>query len=105
MHNGGIAEFDKFKRKLQNSLPEELFLFVQGSTDSEWAFALFLSFVSEIRWVEKQHLFIAIQLKNPNGNSFEHQELKEAMLKTVAQLNAYAEEYNITEVIDYTCDL
>ncbi|KAG2196212.1 hypothetical protein INT46_001709 [Mucor plumbeus] len=80
MHNGGIAEFDKFKRKLQNSLPDELFLFVQGSTDSEWAFALFLSF-----------------LKNPNANSFEHQELKEAMLKTVAQLNAYAEEYNITE--------
>jgi len=49
MHNGGIAEFDKFKRKLQNSLPDELFQFVQGSTDSEWAFALFLSFVSEIR--------------------------------------------------------
>lgn len=46
MHNGGIAEFDKIKRKLQSSLPEELFLFVEGNTDSEWAFALFLSFVS-----------------------------------------------------------
>ncbi|KAI9483850.1 MAG: nucleophile aminohydrolase [Benjaminiella poitrasii] len=80
MHNGGIADFEKIKRKLQNSLPEELFLFVQGNTDSEWAFALFLSFLS-----------------NPNANSFEHQELKEAMLKTVAQLNAWAEEYDITE--------
>jgi glutamine amidotransferase len=48
MHNGGIAEFDKIKRKLQNCLSEELFLFVQGNTDSEWAFALFLSFVSSV---------------------------------------------------------
>lgn len=66
MHNGGIAQFDKvmlshihtyiqtsihpfslqIKRKLLGALPEELFLFVQGNTDSEWAFALFLSFVS-----------------------------------------------------------
>jgi glutamine amidotransferase len=45
MHNGGIAEFERMKRKLQDSLPEELFLFPQGNTDSEWAFALFLSFV------------------------------------------------------------
>lgn len=54
MHNGGIAEFDKFKRKLQNSLPDELFQFVQGSTDSEWAFALFLSFVSRIYCAEER---------------------------------------------------
>lgn len=47
MHNGGIAEFEKIKRKLQNFLPEELYLFVQGNTDSEWAFALFLSFVKK----------------------------------------------------------
>ncbi|ORE04963.1 N-terminal nucleophile aminohydrolase [Rhizopus microsporus var. microsporus] len=80
MHNGGIAQFDKIKRKLQNSLSEELFLFVQGNTDSEWAFALFLSFLS-----------------NPKANSFEHQELKEAMLKTIAQLNSWAEESDVTE--------
>ncbi|KAG1217315.1 hypothetical protein G6F35_009267 [Rhizopus arrhizus] len=80
MHNGGIAEFEKIKRKLQNFLPEELYLFVQGNTDSEWAFALFLSF-----------------LPNPNANCFEYQELKDAMLKTVAQLNEWAEEYDITE--------
>ncbi|KAI8374399.1 nucleophile aminohydrolase [Radiomyces spectabilis] len=80
MHNGGIAQFEKIKRKLQNSLPEELFLFVQGNTDSEWAFALYLSF-----------------LANPNAASFEHQELKDAMVKTIAQINAWAEEAGITE--------
>ncbi|KAF7721291.1 hypothetical protein EC973_004967 [Apophysomyces ossiformis] len=68
------------KRKLQASLPDEIFLFVQGNTDSEWAFALFLSFLS-----------------NPNADSFEHQELKNAMVKTIAQLNAWADEAGITE--------
>ncbi|KAJ8654991.1 hypothetical protein O0I10_009387 [Lichtheimia ornata] len=80
MHNGGIAQFDKIKRKLLSALPEELFLFVQGNTDSEWAFALFLSFLS-----------------NPKAEKFDHQELKDAMLKTIAQLNEWAEEANITE--------
>ncbi|KAG0178258.1 hypothetical protein DFQ29_003695 [Apophysomyces sp. BC1021] len=80
MHNGGIAEFDKIKRKLQATLPDELFLFVQGNTDSEWAFALFLSFLS-----------------NPNADTFEHHELKHAMIKTIAQLNAWAEEAGIVE--------
>ncbi|KAI9264139.1 nucleophile aminohydrolase [Phascolomyces articulosus] len=80
MHNGGIAQFEKIKRKLQNALPEELFLFVQGSTDSEWAFALFLSF-----------------LENPKADTFDHQELKTAMLKTIAQLNTWAEEASIIE--------
>ncbi|ORZ19903.1 nucleophile aminohydrolase [Absidia repens] len=80
MHNGGIAQFDKLKRKLVNALPEKLFLFVQGSADSEWAFALFLSFLS-----------------NPEADHFEHQELKEAMIKTIGQLNAWAEELGITE--------
>ncbi|KAI8063552.1 nucleophile aminohydrolase [Gongronella butleri] len=80
MHNGGIAQFDKMKRKLLAQLPEKLFLFVQGNTDSEWAFALFLSF-----------------LPNIDAARFHHQELKEAMIKTIAQLNAWAEELDITE--------
>jgi hypothetical protein len=69
MHNGGVAQFDrvshsiffflvplplrlpnrfplKIKRRLIATLKEDIFLFVQGSTDSEWSFALFLNFVS-----------------------------------------------------------
>lgn len=65
MHNGGIAEFPKIKRKLQASLSDELFDVVLGNTgiyiyklelyhhntpftDSEWAFALFLSKVGKV---------------------------------------------------------
>lgn len=41
---------------------------------------------------------VYLKLPNPNANCFEYQELKDAMLKTVAQLNEWAEEYDITEV-------
>ncbi|CAG8553858.1 10943_t:CDS:10, partial [Scutellospora calospora] len=80
MHNGHIANFNKFKRKLQQSLREDLFLFVQGNTDSEWAFALFLN-----------------QLEDPNNGQFDHETLKIAMLKTIDQLNNWAEEAEINE--------
>jgi len=43
MHNGGIAEFHLIKRKLQSGLSDVAFDMVNGNTDSEWAFALFLS--------------------------------------------------------------
>ncbi|KAF9134584.1 hypothetical protein BGW39_006524 [Mortierella sp. 14UC] len=73
MHNGNIANFHLIKRKVQESLPDEIFLNVNGNTDSEWAFAVFLS-----------------QLKTPlQAEPFCHQELKEAMLKTIAKLNAW----------------
>lgn len=52
MHNGHVAEFKKvtsynfeIKRSLQNMIKEEFFLMVQGNTDSEWIFSLFLSLV------------------------------------------------------------
>ncbi|KAF9091837.1 hypothetical protein BGX23_004827 [Mortierella sp. AD031] len=73
MHNGNIANFHLIKRKVQESLPDEIFLNVNGNTDSEWAFAVFLS-----------------QLKTPlQAEPFCHQELKEAVFKTIAKLNAW----------------
>lgn len=47
MHNGFITQFPKVKRQLQMSLRDELFHYVQGNTDSEWSFALFLNQVIE----------------------------------------------------------
>ncbi|KAF8609111.1 N-terminal nucleophile aminohydrolase [Ceratobasidium sp. AG-I] len=80
MHNGGIADFPLIKRKLQATLSDELFAVPQGNTDSEWAFALFLSF-----------------LPNPKAKSFSANILKDAMLKCIAQLNQWAREVGITE--------
>lgn len=85
MHNGQISQFGKFKRKLLASLPDDLFLFPQGHTDSEWAFALFLS-----------------HLKNPaNMDEFTHHELKEAMLRTIHDINRWSQEAGIEEVSEH----
>ncbi|KAI6047675.1 N-terminal nucleophile aminohydrolase [Pisolithus marmoratus] len=80
MHNGGIADFHIIKRTLQSGLPDEIFNTVQGNTDSEWAFALFLS-----------------KLANPHAKSFTPKVLQKAMLDTISALNNYAEEAGITE--------
>ncbi|KAI9794110.1 MAG: hypothetical protein M1833_000475 [Piccolia ochrophora] len=42
MHNGNIGVWARIKRSLALSLADRWFLSVQGGTDSEWAFALFL---------------------------------------------------------------
>jgi predicted glutamine amidotransferase len=80
MHNGGIAEFTKIKRTLQQALPDNIFEVVQGNTDSEWAFALFLS-----------------KLPDASAKSFTTAVLKQAMFDTIAHLNEIADKAEITE--------
>ncbi|KAF6766181.1 glucosamine 6-phosphate synthetase [Ephemerocybe angulata] len=80
MHNGSIAEFDTIKRRLQSDLPDIAFDTVKGNTDSEWAFAVFLS-----------------KLPDSTAKSFTPLVLRKAMEATIAQLNVYRKQYNITE--------
>jgi glutamine amidotransferase len=42
MHNGGLGGWKHIKRRLSERLADKWYLGVQGGTDSEWAFALFL---------------------------------------------------------------
>lgn len=42
MHNGGIRDFWRIKRRLRASLPDHLYHAIEGTTDSEHAFAVFL---------------------------------------------------------------
>ena len=42
-HNGHVEGFSKIKRRIMNALPEDLYNFVEGTTDSEACFALLLS--------------------------------------------------------------
>ncbi|KAJ2547450.1 glutamine amidotransferase subunit [Coemansia sp. RSA 1933] len=74
MHNGFIAGFEKIKRRLLNVLREDVYLAVQGTTDSEHAFALFLN-----------------MLDDPHKAVFSYQELRTAMLRTIEQLNEWLE--------------
>ncbi|KAF9199189.1 hypothetical protein BGZ49_010721, partial [Haplosporangium sp. Z 27] len=76
MHHGMISDFHLIKRKVQESLSDDLYLSVNGNTDSEWAFAVFLSHLESPRQAEP----------------FSHSELQEAMLKTIQKLNSWCRE-------------
>lgn len=43
MHNGSISEFHRIKRRLRASLPDTIYDWIQGTTDSEHAFGVFLN--------------------------------------------------------------
>ncbi len=43
MHNGAVADFHKIQRGLRESLRDEFYSMITGTTDSEHAFALFLN--------------------------------------------------------------
>ncbi|KAG8815298.1 hypothetical protein FRC17_000751 [Serendipita sp. 399] len=87
MHNGGIASFEVLKRSLQALLPDDIFSIPQGNTDSEWAFALFLSILAK-------HIHPKPLL---SPDPIPHLVLRQAMLDTIHQLNTLAQKHGITE--------
>ncbi|MBA2702426.1 MAG: class II glutamine amidotransferase [Blastocatellia bacterium] len=52
MHNGTIEGFSQIKRRLRSSLPDSLYNAIEGTTDSEHAFAVFLNLLGD---TERQH--------------------------------------------------
>eukprot|EP01126_Amoeba_proteus_P007329 TRINITY_DN12634_c0_g1_i4.p1 TRINITY_DN12634_c0_g1~~TRINITY_DN12634_c0_g1_i4.p1 ORF type:complete len:118 (+),score=2.86 TRINITY_DN12634_c0_g1_i4:530-883(+) len=48
MHNGSIAAYKKVRRKFLSSLSDELFEQIEGTTDSELAFAIFLNILPSL---------------------------------------------------------
>lgn len=83
MHNGGIGCFKQIKRRLAVSLNEQWFTLVQGSTDSEWAFALFLDCLDKAGISPDSE---------PGQGGFGHTVLRKAMLKTIARINGFIKE-------------
>lgn len=84
MHNGGIAEFERIKRRLQSLLPDEIFAVPQGNTDSEWAFALFLSLLPTTTTAKA-------------NDTFTPHVLRQAMLDTIKTLNSLTQDAGIIE--------
>lgn len=79
MHNGHVGGFPFLKRKIINLLSEERFMGIQGSTDSEHVFALFLDRLSDP--AKGAHPF----------------EMKAALLETLRTLKKLAVDSKITE--------
>ena len=56
LHNGGVAGFRVIKRRLLASLPDHVALEIEGTTDSEHLFAMFLSELpQDVPMAEAQH--------------------------------------------------
>lgn len=82
MHNGGIGSFASgVKRKLVSDVGDRWFDGVSGSTDSEWAFALFLDSLERMGY-------------DPDGadyqtSGFGHTVLRKAILTVIKRINGY----------------
>ena len=79
MHNGGIGGWRHVKRALADSLVDKWFLGVQGGTDSEWAFALFLD--------RLQRAGVDPDSPPPEEGGYGHAVLRRAMLQTIRHIN------------------
>lgn len=83
MHNGGIGCFKQIKRRLALSVNEQWFTLVQGSTDSEWAFALFLDSLEKAGHHPDTE---------PGKGGFGHTVLRKAILKTIERITSFIKE-------------
>jgi glutamine amidotransferase len=78
MHNGNIGGWKHVKRSLALSIEAEWFNGVQGGTDSEWAFALFLDSMQKAGHDPSSSV---------QDGGFGHAVLREAMLQTIKRIN------------------
>lgn len=83
MHNGRIDSFAKIKRKLINTLREDLYANIQGTTDSEHAFAVFLNLLPQ------------------DLSQCTPEMMKKALIDTIRQLNQWTREANAEESSSY----
>lgn len=85
MHNGGVGGWKMgVKRRLVSSVGDRWFEGVGGSTDSEWAFALFLDCLERLGADPDD------EVKQKDG--FGHTVLRKAMLKTIERINGFIAE-------------
>jgi predicted glutamine amidotransferase len=78
MHNGSIAEFGKIKRRLRESLNDDAYDFLQGTTDSEHCFAVFLNELA------------------PHFEDYSAETLLDAVLATLQRLNTWAQDARVS---------
>ena len=74
MHNGLVNEFHRIKRRLRGSLPDSIYDQIEGTTDSEHAFGLFLHALGDTELICSAS------------------EMAEAMVQTIEQLEKWTAE-------------
>jgi glutamine amidotransferase len=83
MHNGGIAGFARIKRRLRQSLSDTAYGLIQGTTDSEHAFALFLDILAD------------------RIEDYTATDLRDAMVETIRRLEKMSRAAGITDPSRY----
>lgn len=83
MHNGNVGGWKFVKRRLADSLGDQWFMGVQGGTDSEWAFALFLDSLERAGHDPNS---------DPGQDGFGHTVLRKALLQTIKRINQFIKE-------------
>mmetsp|Transcript_16210 Transcript_16210/g.44594 ORF Transcript_16210/g.44594 Transcript_16210/m.44594 type:complete len:395 (+) Transcript_16210:128-1312(+) len=100
-HNGAIQGFARIKRKIFALLTEEAFLHLRGTTDSECAFALILTNLSQDGKADKDPLTGApISPSNQIKEPFGHDRLYQAVKRTIRQLEHILKISGIHDEID-----
>lgn len=82
MHNGNIGCWNHVKRAVAMDVDAKWFNGVQGNTDSEWAFALFLDSLQRAGCDPNS-------LGQEGDGGFGHKVLREAVLTTIRRINAF----------------
>ncbi|KAH8664003.1 nucleophile aminohydrolase [Xylariales sp. PMI_506] len=77
MHNGGLGGWKYIKRRLGEKLHDKWYLSVQGGTDSEWAFALFLDRLQRL----------GVDPSSAPEDGFGPSLLRKALLQTIEVIN------------------
>lgn len=77
MHNGMVADFHRIKRKLRHGLSDKFYDMIEGTTDSEHAFALFLN-------------------ELPTLDEVDSGEMRKTLVWTIGRLNELTREAGIT---------
>ena len=80
MHNGGVEDFSRIKRKLREPLSDELYNWIKGQTDSEHLFAYLLN-----------HLY------SSSGGQVNPETIMEAFEKTFSDLKKIMKDHDIRD--------
>lgn len=94
MHNGGLGGWKHIKRPLGARLADKWYLGVKGGTDSEWAFALYLDTLERM----------GHNPSAPPTEGFGPSILRQAMLKTIKQINDFIADIPHSVVEDENLD-
>ena len=92
MHNGHVADFHLVKRRLITYISDECFNLVEGTTDSEYCFVLYLHVLFTTNGTKVEQGAYNLEQPIPDSQYYSPEVLYTAMTDTIALLNCWINE-------------